>query len=205
MEQENKVGFRVVCEVVYHISVIISLVVAAATFYYQYDKDQNAKNNYNLMRWRQAAVYTIIKDKGPLEYNAIKQEYLRKAQQEAKVFLNKSDLQDDMLDSILFELQQSKMAELASDKRYSIALAVSDVMGSFQQNLQRPQWVYELVTNFLATESNKCSAEQIYLRLLEKNPDLTQQEFNGCLTDLLAKKVIFKNKDGKLYSSLKKG
>lgn len=202
-EKAEKV--RMALEMIYYVAVTISVIVAAATFYYQYDKDQSAKTNYSLMRWKQAAVYTIIKDKGPLDFNSIKQEYLNKAQQESKVFLHKTELQDDTLNNILFELQQSRMIELAGDKRYSIALAVSDVMGNIQQGYMRSQWVYEIITNLLASESNKYNAEEMYLQLVAKHPDLTQQEYNGSMTDLLAKKIIYKNKNGKIYSSLKKG
>lgn len=89
MDKEKRFWTREKIETIYHLALTFSVLIALVTFLVQvYVRNEEVKAN-ELLRWKMEAVYSIIKNHEYIGFDAIKSEYLKLAQQEKEIPIEK--------------------------------------------------------------------------------------------------------------------
>ena len=200
-------------ETLAHCATSISVLIALGLLIFNVHTYNVANAKDTLLKWQKEQIYGIISATKAATFDEIKSQYLASVQQEKNIPLDKKDIQDSALRSILYSLSLQRAILKKKDNSYIVAnLAYEPIppeafkdaaRDKYLQMATRHQTIVSNVINFLLSESGKYSSDDLLRKLRESYKDLDDAEYNHCMSYLMSTGQAYFNAKGNVCSGLR--
>ncbi len=186
----------------------LSLVISTATFVFNVVDRVIKERRDELLKWQRAIVYSIIQD-GAITFEDIKLRYLAAAQQISDIKVPKKEIQDSALKLVLLSLVEGKLVSVTPDWEYLVNVterpdpAKKQMEGIAYQMFiaqQVEKKVISRIYEMVEGQPGVYTIDSLHRQLKERQFDIEFEALNLAVRNLVWRRELFLNKDGRLFA-----